>query len=391
MLLSSLVDLIRSPATLEPLAKAIGELPNCTAFSYKFEKNCSCGISAKKIDVVLMEERFRSGIVLVASARKLMEELNLSREASGLVVSVLEDLIAAGERVHRHSFSSCRVASLKTLFEVLGSAYILDKEGFLEGTIYATPPALGSSAVGIDGIQIGGPAPATLEILCKHQMAYSSLPVDSELTTSTGAALLANLADYIVDFYPAMKPIAVGYGAGTSDLNGRPNVLRILEGESFRATRESIILLETNIDDLSGETVGYVMQRLFKEGAVDVFVTPAQGKKNRPVSIISVITDHSACDRMIRVLMEETGTLGVRVQEVPRVVADRERVPRQFSIQGKIFEVRVKTSYVDGKIISIKPEYEDLKKMAECLNIPLNHVTEAVKRELPGLARLDDA
>lgn len=120
-----------------------------------------------------------------------------------------------------------------------------------------------------------------------------------------------------------MKPIAVGYGAGTSDLNGRPNVLRILEGESFRATRESIILLETNIDDLSGETVGYVMQRLFKEGAVDVFVTPAQGKKNRPVSIISVITDHSACDRMIRVLMEETGTLGVRVQEVPRVVADR--------------------------------------------------------------------
>jgi len=79
------------------------------------------------------------------------------------------------------------------------------------------------------------------------------------------------------------------------------------------------------------------------------------------------------------------------VQEVPRVVADRERVPRQFSIQGKIFEVRVKTSYVDGKIISIKPEYEDLKKMAECLNIPLNHVTEAVKRELPGLARLDDA
>ena len=130
---------------------------------------------------------------------------------------------------------------------------------------------------------------------------------------------------------------------------------------------------------------------MFKEGAVDVFVTPAQGKKNRPVSIISVITDHSACDRMIRVLMEETGTLGVRVQEVPRVVADRERVPRQFSIQGKIFEVRVKTSYVDGKIISIKPEYEDLKKMAECLNIPLNHVTEAVKRELPGLARLDDA
>lgn len=82
MLLSSLVDLIRSPATLEPLAKAIGELPNCTAFSYKFEKNCSCGISAKKIDVVLMEERFRSGIVLVASARKLMEELNLSDRKS---------------------------------------------------------------------------------------------------------------------------------------------------------------------------------------------------------------------------------------------------------------------------------------------------------------------
>lgn len=391
MLLSSLVDLVRSPAVLEPLARAIGKLPNCGAFSYKSERICSGGISAMKIGLASMGQRFQMAIDLEASAHKLIEELGMSKKASDLVMSIMEDLAAAGERLHCPGFFRTSIASPETLFGVLGSAIILDKEGILEGTVYATPPALGFGESGMDGIETSCLVAATLEILCKHQMAYSSLPVNRELTTPAGAALLANLADYVVDFCPAMKPVAVGYGAGISELDGRPNALRILKGEIFRAARESIILLETNLDDLSGETVGYAMQRLLREGAVDVFVTPALGKKNRPVNVISVITDRNACDRMIRVLMEETGTLGVRVQEVPRVVADRKRVPHQFSIQGKTFDVRVKTSYVDGKVISIKPEYEDLKKMAECLNMPLNHVMDAVKRELPGLARLDDA
>jgi len=389
MLLASLIDLTASPNILEPLVEALRELPSCIYFSYHAKEVCSGGVSAQRLNIELKEKRLSGRDELASVALNLVRELKLSKKAANLVMMVLADLATAESRIHRSNFSHHEIASLDTLFDVLGSALILDKMGFFEGIIYATPPALGAGSIMMDGIDMFGPAPATLEILCKHQMPYSQQPVGRELTTPTGAALLANLTNNVVDFYPAMKPLASGYGAGIGELAGKPNVLRILQGENFRATRESIVLLETNLDDLPGEVVGYVMQRLLNEGAVDVFVTPALGKKNRPVNVISVITDNNACDRLMRILMEETGTLGVRVQEVPRVVADRERVSYNFSFQGQIFEIRVKTSCIDGKVISIKPEYEDLKKIAECLGLPLNNVAEAVKRELPEVMCLN--
>lgn len=390
MLLASLLDLTASPEILEPLAEALRDHPNCTAFTYQAKEVCSGVISAQRLHIELQEKKLCSTDELAAIAGNLAGELNLSSKAVGLVDSVLQDLAAAEARVHRFGLHSHEIASLGTLFDVMGSALILDKRGFLDGTIYATPPALGSGSIRILGMEMSGPAPATLEILSRHQMAYSLQAVNQELTTPTGAALLANLTSDVVDFYPAMKPLAIGYGAGTREMDGRPNVLRTVEGRNFRATRDSIVFLETNLDDLPGEVIGYATQRLLKEGAVDVFVTQALGKKSRPVSVISVITDHNACDRLIRILMEETGTLGVRVQEISRVVADRVRERHSFTVQGQTFEIRVKTSRVDGMVISIKPEYEDLKKIAESLGIPLCQLAEAVKRELPLIARLNE-
>ncbi len=390
MLLASLLDLTASPQILEPLAGAMQDLPNCAAFSYQAKGVISGVISAQRLHIELQEKKLCSMDELAAIAGNLAGELNLSKKAASLVNSVLQDLAAAKARVHRICLHNHEIASLGTLFDVMGSVLILDKKGFLDGTIYATPPALGSGCIQINGMEISGPAPAALEILCRHQMAYSLQPVDHELTTPTGAALLANLTSDLVDFYPAMKPLAVGYGAGTREMDGRPNVLRTMEGRDFRAARESIVFLETNLDDLPGEIIGYTMQRLLKEGAVDVFVTQALGKKNRPVSVISVIADHNASDRLIRILMEETGTLGVRVQDVPRIVADRVRECHSFTVQGKTFEIRVKTSRVGDTVISIKPEYEDLKKMAESLGIPLCQLVEAVKRELPLIAPINE-
>lgn len=390
MLLASLINLTASPKILEPLAEALQELPNCVAFSYRAEEVCSGGVSAQRLHIELQEKKLCSRDELASVAFNLATRLNLSGKAMDLVSSVLEDLAAAEARVHRSSFFRHEIAWLDTLFDVLGAALILDKKGFLEGAIYTTPPALGGGCIKMDGMEMAGPAPATLEILCKHKMVYSLQPVDRELTTPTGAAILANLTSTVVDFYPAMKPLAVGYGAGTCDLEGRPNVLRTLEGDNFRVSNESIVLLETNLDDLPGEVIGYATQRLLEEGAVDVFVTSAMGKKNRPVNIISVITNHNSCDRLLRILMEETGTLGVRVLDVPRVVADRTREPHSFAVNGRTFQVEVKTSRVDGKVISIKPEYEDLKAIAEDLSIPLNQVLEAVKKELPEVARFNE-
>ena len=131
-----------------------------------------------------------------------------------------------------------------------------------------------------------------------------------------------------------------------------------------------------------GETVGYTLERLREAGAVDVYVTTASGKKNRPVQILHVITNQLDYPGLMEILMEETGTLGVRILDIPRLVAHRSRQTMKVIVRGQEFAVSVKTSTVNGNIIAKKPEYEDLKQIARTLKIPLNKVREEVIRQL---------
>ena len=137
-------------------------------------------------------------------------------------------------------------------------------------------------------------------------------------------------------------------------------------------------MLETNLDDTPGETIGYVVEKLREAGAVDVYVTTASGKKNRPVQILHIITNHLEYPGLMEILMEETGTLGVRILDIPRLVANRSRQAKRIAVDGQEFEINVKTSTVNGKIIAKKPEYDDLKRIARTLKIPLNKVREQV-------------
>jgi len=143
-----------------------------------------------------------------------------------------------------------------------------------------------------------------------------------------------------------------------------------------------MVILETNLDDTSGEVVGYAIERLFAEGAVDVFVPPALGKKNRPVSVISVMTTAGEEDNLIRVLMEETGSLGVRVYEFRKVVAARKKETMLIRVGERERSVRVKTSTIDGRLIAQKPEYEDLAAIAREEGIPLRFVDEEARLRL---------
>jgi uncharacterized protein (DUF111 family) len=203
-----------------------------------------------------------------------------------------------------------------------------------------------------------------------------------ELTTPTGAALLANLAR-VVTLFPAMTPLRTGYGAGAGDHGSSCRILRVVEGEIDDLTEERIVLLETNLDDVDGETIGYTRERLFSAGAVDVFITPAQGKKNRPVNVLSVITTREDYLPLVRLLMDETGTLGVRIREEPRLVADRVNEKIRVLVRNQPFTVRIKISRSLGKVIAVKPEYEDLKQIARELGIPLRHVAREVYQQLP--------
>ena len=141
-------------------------------------------------------------------------------------------------------------------------------------------------------------------------------------------------------------------------------------------------MLETNLDDAPGETIGFVVERLREAGAVDVYVSSAYGKKNRPVQILHIITNQIDYPKLMEILMEETGTLGVRILDIPRLVAHRVRQTTKIMVDGQEFDISVKTSTVDGKIIAKKAEYEDLKRIARSLNIPLNNVREQVLRQL---------
>ncbi len=181
-----------------------------------------------------------------------------------------------------------------------------------------------------------------------------------------------------------MVPVRVGYGTGTREVPGRPDLLRVVEGERLSPPGENrFVILETNLDDIPpGEVIGYAVERLFAEGAVDVFVTPpALGKKNRPVNVVSVMAAAGEEDRLIRVLMEETGTLGgVRVHAFRKVVAVREKETVPVSLGGRVYPVRVKTSTVNGRLIAEKPEYDDLSAIAREEGIPpLRFVDEEVR------------
>jgi uncharacterized protein (DUF111 family) len=208
-----------------------------------------------------------------------------------------------------------------------------------------------------------------------------------EMTTPTGAAIFANITDRIVDTYPPMTPLRVGYGTGSRSVQGRPSVLRVAEGMNFDAIQDRIIMLETNLDDVPGEIVGYTVERLREAGAVDVFVTTASGKKNRPVQILHIITNQQDYPGLMEILMDETSTLGVRILDIPRLVAHRTRQVIRVTVRGEAFDISVKTSTVNGNVLAKKPEYDDLKKIARHLKIPLKNVREEVLAQLSSPAR----
>jgi hypothetical protein len=382
MLIAALVDLTGSDEPLEPVADAIRGLSCCDHFSFQVNDVDAGGISAKKITIEVQETNHRNHSDIRDSVVEITTKTGFSDTAKTMALRIIDDLLSIDAKLHRSGFHHHEMSSVDTLFDVAGSLALLDRHGFLDGEIFGTPPVLGSGFTRISGGEIACPAPATLETLCRHQIAYSSYPVNTEMTTPTGAAIFANIADRIVDAYPPMTPLRVGYGTGSRLVQGRPSVLRVAEGMNFDAIQDRIIMLETNLDDVPGETVGYTVEKLREAGAVDVFVTTASGKKNRPVQILHIITNQQDYPGLLEILMDETSTLGVRILDIPRLVAHRTRQVMRVTVRGEVFDVSVKTSTVNGDVLVKKPEYEDLKKIAQHLNIPLNKVREEVLSQL---------
>jgi len=220
------------------------------------------------------------------------------------------------------------------------------------------------------------PAPATVELLKNHLVRSSN--TENELTTPTGAAIITTMGKGLYT-NPEMKILHVGYGAGNTDNKTIPNLLRIFIGE-LSQDRESdeMWIVETNIDNMSGEILGYVMDKLFEAGAVDAYFTPIQMKKGRPGIIISAIVSDMNLSSVELVLFNQTTTFGIRKYKVARKVLTREFK----EVDTQLGKLKLKIGRFNGNIKTYSPEYEDCKKIAEEKGIPLKEVYNIISKDI---------
>ncbi len=270
------------------------------------------------------------------------------------------------EKIHFHE-----VGAVDSIVDIIGSVVGIKKLQL--SNIYCSPLPLGRGFVECSHGKIPIPAPATLEIL-KNISAYST-DISSELVTPTGAAIITTFAHKFGPM-PLMKIKKIGYGAGKTDLQ-HPNFLRVIMGEIQSDFNYDVTtIIETNIDDMNPEIYGYLVEKLYERGALDVFFTHIQMKKNRPGNKISVICNNNDVESIANILFKESSTFGVRFYDTKRIKLSIE----ERNINTKYGKVKVKIGKFKNQIITVSPEYEDCKKLASENDVPLKDVYELAKR-----------
>jgi len=242
--------------------------------------------------------------------------------------------------------------------------------------VTSSPLPLGSGTVTISHGEIPVPVPATMKLL-EGVPVYQS-GVEQELVTPTGAAILTHYASSYAGF-PAMTVEAVGYGAGSRQTEGKPNLLRVVLGEADEAAEaagaEPMDVIETNIDDMRPELIGALFDRLFDAGALDAYVTPLVMKKNRPGHLITVLCDPDKTAELVELLLTETTTFGVRTYRTRKHCLDR-TVQHLKTPYG---QVTVKVGTLGGEVVSASPEFESCREVAEAKRVPLREVYAAAE------------
>lgn len=384
MLLGALIDL---GADINKVTSAIKSLEN-PEFGYK---NVKIDLShvmrgefkATQINIVA-ESNPKSGTKLISIVENAVSNLELSLRAKKFVSEAIHTLVSVEADLHKTSFDDAHlheISLVDTAAEILGVAVALEDLELFDSRIYSTPLAVGGGTFQFSHGVVSSPAPATLAILQSKNFPFHGGPVEAELATPTGASILVNLVDEVSVYYPAIVPLKLGYGAGTKNFPGVPTVLRLTIGESLDAgfLRDEIAVLETNLDDTTGEVLGYTIDKLLAEGAKDVSMIPMYTKKNRPGQIIKVISEQKDVQNLSRILIDETGTLGVRVYYCERHIINRELHMVDLLLMGNKETVKVKVAKNhNGEIIRIKPEYEDLKRLAEKTKKPLRELLDLV-------------
>ena len=372
MIMASLLDLGADPDAVRKAVEAVG----CGLDISRAEKH---HIEAARVRVHARGKRYKT----LAEARSILAAACLSPPALDRAIKIVEILAEAEGRVHGVAREEARfheIGALDALADIAGSVAALDS---LEADkVVVLPISVGSGTVIAAHGRLPVPAPAALEVLSASGLLWKGGPVEGELLTPTGAAILAGFADDVAAEYPLIRAEASGYGAGTKDLE-IPNLLRAVIGEAKETeqtprhpnNQDRVVQLETNVDDVTGEVLGSLLDLLMEEGALDVAIVPALMKKGRPASLVQVLARGEDADRLARIVMRETGSLGIRIfPSLHRFVAEREERVIAVEIGGRKFSVRAKVSSISDEVLQIKAEHDDCKRIARESGLPLREV-----------------
>ena len=320
--------------------------------------------------------------------RKIISAAAISESAKKTAISIFEALGAAEAKIHNAAVEEIHfheVGSVDAIVDIVCAA--VGAEALRVEEIICSSLNVGGGTVKCAHGNFPVPAPATVELL-KDAPVYSS-GVQAELVTPTGAAIAKTLVRRFGSF-PEMKIEKSGYGAGSRDFLGHPNVMRLVVGEAAstlaaKTSSEMITVLEANLDDLNPQVFGYVMDRLLEEGALDAFGMPVQMKKNRPGTLLTVLCKPEDASKLTQLIFTETTTLGVRRRAEVRQVLER----RWENVRTPWGEVRMKIASMNGTVTNYAPEYEDCRRIAAEHHVPLKTVIqEAARAYLVGREKL---
>lgn len=341
------------------------------------------GISAVKARVSVPHEHAHRHL---SDILKIIDESRLSDRVKERASKIFTRLAEAEARVHNLPVERIHfheVGAMDAIIDVVGACIGFEALGIER--FVSSPLHVGSGMVEMAHGRFPVPPPAVAELL-KDAPVYST-EVSGELVTPTGAAIISTVASEYGPL-PSMKIERVAYGAGSRDYKRFPNALRVIIGESEAAHASTekflegrLVMLETNIDDMTAQRFGYLMERALEMGALDCFFTPVQMKKNRPATLVSILCRAQERERLTELLFSETTTLGVRETEVKRLALSRETV----SVETRYGAIDVKVAHLGGRVINEMPEYEQCVRAAREAGVQLSVVEEEVRAALSAM------
>jgi uncharacterized protein (TIGR00299 family) protein len=367
MNLGALVDLGVDPGFLE---KELGKL-NIEGFRLEVGPDMRKGISGTKVTVVIENQenekhRHLRHIEALINESSLSDRIKEKSLAIFNLVAVAEAKVhnISKEKVHFHE-----VGAVDSIVDVVSAC--VGFEALDINKVYCSVVSVGAGTVKCDPGVMPVPAPATAEILKRGKVPVRTGPAEIELLTPTAAAILV---EFVTEFgaMPAMQIESIGYGAGTYDSDEFANVVRVIVGEATgdETQSDSVCLLETNVDDATGEVMGFVMEGVLEMSALDVFCEPIQMKRNRPAVKLSVLCEAKDVERIEEYIFGQGVTFGIRKQVVKRSKLERKFV----TVKTRHGEVKVKVGFYNGEEVNAKPEFCDCAKIAKEHNIAIKSV-----------------